>query len=820
MNNLDHDLDMPISARRGTKSADDTAPEKPVSARRGTRSADDAVPEKPASARRGTRAADNADTNRRGTMSADDTEAAQKWQDYEGELLKPSGGDKGFTLLKKIDGAGQAAIFTATHPDHEGKTFAVKIYAENGISEDKYADWDTVMQRVGKINSPYVVKVYAHGRTKQNDPYVVMDYYANGAVSEHLGPAFLPDEMILNTFVHQLNEGLHAIHEAGIYHCDIKPDNIVFADETRSRLVILDFGIAIPMEKKEDGSYPEIVTKKQPETIEYSAPEIEQGRLSTVTDRSDYFSLGVSLLVMASHRNIFDDHKYVHENASLYDHRLEVRRLLVTRRFPFDKTVDPYLLRLIEKLTDVDPNDRADYEDVKRWVARHGVFGKYSFDKKHRCPIDIGTVTVDLNAKESFELKGTEAYVDFLGKHFARGLKLYSGGSIIETVRKVDGDKANELLRIFAEYEKTPVHGFSLTLLSLDQDAPLYCDGIKFESFGEYVERIDEHLMADASLSSIPYSYGVIKKFAQNQGIKQKGLDFIDALEKAPRDNRKELLRNFFSHGSERFFLQMGKTGENEKCFYLDGKYYTEFKQLTPLLFNEKGEANKCPAIFNPAFLFYITDVYGGEEEKIEELKAIFAETDDLFARNARFSALLSGEIDCEYCGIPLHTFSGRFLPRLRSAYEKEEEKENVAKVLRSGILTRIIEACPGYLKSDSSKSEDPVAVLEDLAARKKESTDVVIYTAYHSFCESSCLWLKCSADKEPKAELVHDLSELAAFIGRTQARALALPEELRTNEEFRLWCQNNGHGQILEKIKVAYITNSVFHTKRWGDGK
>lgn len=799
MEKLDHDLDLPLPARRGT------------------RSADDAVPKKPAPARRGTKAADNTDTNSRGTVSTDDTETAQKWQDYEGEILKPSDEDKGFTLLKKIDGAGQAAIFTATHPDHEGKTFAVKIYAENGISEDKYADWDTVMQRVGRIASPYVVKVYAHGRTKQNDPYVVMDYYASGAVSEHLEALFLPDEMILNTFVHQLNEGLHAIHEAGIYHCDIKPDNIVFADETRSRLVILDFGIAIPMEKEEDGSYPKIVTKKQPETIEYSAPEIEQGRLSTVTDRSDYFSLGVSLLVMASHRNIFDDHRYVHENASLYDHRLEVRRLLVTRSFPFDKTVDPYLLRLIEKLTDVDPNDRADYEDVKRWVARHDVFGKYSFDKKHRCPIDIGTVTVDLNAKESFELKGTAAYVDFLGKHFSRGLKLYSGGSIIETVRKVDGEKANELLRIFAEYEKTPVHGFSLTLLSLDQDAPLYCDGVKFESFGEYVERIDERLMADASLSSIPYSYGVIKKFAQNQGIKQKGLDFIDALEKAPRDNRKELLRNFFSHGSERFFLQMGKTGENEKCFYLDGKYYTEFKQLTPLLFNEKGEANKCLAIFNPAFLFYITDVYGGEEEKIEELKAIFAETDDLFARNARFSALLSGEIDCEYCGISLRTFGGErgFLPFLRAAYEKEEETETVATVLRSGILTHIIEACPGYLEN-----RDLISVLKDLAARKKERTDTVIYTAYHSFCEHTCFRLTCSADKEPKAELVHDLSELAAFIGRTQVRMLTLPEELRTNEEFRLWCQNNGYGQILEEIKEDYGNCIEHHTKRWGDDK
>ena len=47
------------------------------------------------------------------------------------------------------------------------------------------------------------------------------------------------------------------MHEAGYVHCDLKPENILlgsddFSDKSSSRIVLIDFGIALAWEKPDD----------------------------------------------------------------------------------------------------------------------------------------------------------------------------------------------------------------------------------------------------------------------------------------------------------------------------------------------------------------------------------------------------------------------------------------------------------------------------------------------------------------------------------------------------------------------------------------
>ncbi|KAG0050255.1 Serine/threonine-protein kinase plk2 [Linnemannia elongata] len=81
-------------------------------------------------------------------------------------------------------------------------------------------------------------------------------------------------------FGRQLVAGLSHIHEAGIRHCDLKPENVLV--DAGMQLKITDLGLA------EESS---VLSKRRAGTRGYWAPEVLEG--GEHTDKIDVFSLGV-----------------------------------------------------------------------------------------------------------------------------------------------------------------------------------------------------------------------------------------------------------------------------------------------------------------------------------------------------------------------------------------------------------------------------------------------------------------------------------------------------------------------------------------------
>ncbi len=91
----------------------------------------------------------------------------------------------------------------------------------------------------------------------------------------------------------QAARGLHAAHEIGVIHRDVKPSNLLV--DRAGKLWITDFGLARMREADALTRTGDILG-----TMRYMSPEQAQGRTALVDHRTDVYSLGVTLYELAT----------------------------------------------------------------------------------------------------------------------------------------------------------------------------------------------------------------------------------------------------------------------------------------------------------------------------------------------------------------------------------------------------------------------------------------------------------------------------------------------------------------------------------------
>jgi tetratricopeptide (TPR) repeat protein len=155
---------------------------------------------------------------------------------------------------------------------------------------------------LSRLSDPAVIGVrdcdYADPAAKLR-PYIVMDYFPGQSLAAHVrqhGP-LSPDDLM--AVARQVACGLQAAHRRGIYHRDLKPDNVLVHNEGGAWSVkIIDFGLAMWRQTTATGS-PEgsheksMLTTSVAGTVSYAPPE-QLGRLPGVAvgPYSDVYSFG------------------------------------------------------------------------------------------------------------------------------------------------------------------------------------------------------------------------------------------------------------------------------------------------------------------------------------------------------------------------------------------------------------------------------------------------------------------------------------------------------------------------------------------------
>jgi len=129
----------------------------------------------------------------------------------------------------------------------------------------------------------FVAPVLRYGRYGGNY-YEVIPYYKNGSLADRLKKGTMSESEIRKDILPKLNAALHAVHQAGVIHADIKPSNILYSNNRKS-FVLIDFGISRITDERR------FVTTAG-KSADYAAPEVQLGKAAK---ESDYFSLGISL---------------------------------------------------------------------------------------------------------------------------------------------------------------------------------------------------------------------------------------------------------------------------------------------------------------------------------------------------------------------------------------------------------------------------------------------------------------------------------------------------------------------------------------------
>lgn len=190
-----------------------------------------------------------------------------------------------YEVIKCLGSGNMGLVYACRHRELSGHIVAVKVLFPE-VAQDKIAAArfrNEIFASYG-VSHPNVVRAYEYLRDGELLAYT-MEYVAGGDLADRLGSR---EQLIsiaeIIRFLSEMSAGLQAIHDAGIVHRDMKPENIMLTKD--GHVKIADFGIA------RTGTGPRLTEHGGVVgTIEYVSPEYMLN--SQVDWRSDIYALGI-----------------------------------------------------------------------------------------------------------------------------------------------------------------------------------------------------------------------------------------------------------------------------------------------------------------------------------------------------------------------------------------------------------------------------------------------------------------------------------------------------------------------------------------------
>ena len=204
--------------------------------------------------------------------------------------------------MKEVIGKGKFGVVNLGIHKKTGQQVAIKILNKENIKTIEDKELVRIEIEILKLcHHPNIVRLLDH--LENNDYiYIVTEYIGGGTLGQYLKKKkFNFSERQATNIMSQIANGVKYLHQYGIAHRDLKPDNIMITQQNDYGVIkIMDFGLSkilSPNERMVDGYG----------TLSYVAPEV---LLRTPYNKEvDIWSMGVILFYMLSGKLPFRGHK-------------------------------------------------------------------------------------------------------------------------------------------------------------------------------------------------------------------------------------------------------------------------------------------------------------------------------------------------------------------------------------------------------------------------------------------------------------------------------------------------------------------------------
>ena len=200
-----------------------------------------------------------------------------------------------FHVVRELGKGGMGSVYLVEDAANYRQRLVLKVLRplpnQEKLSETLRAEFSTL----ASLHHPHLVKVFDFGKLSESRYFYTMEYIKGSTFLEAIDG--LPLNEILDLF-HQILQALDYLHACGIYHWDLKSENILVTKSKEGRRVIklVDFGLAVNTRNQTSVS--------TGGTLEYLAPELFTGALPTV--QTDLYAFGVLMYWALTGEKPFD----------------------------------------------------------------------------------------------------------------------------------------------------------------------------------------------------------------------------------------------------------------------------------------------------------------------------------------------------------------------------------------------------------------------------------------------------------------------------------------------------------------------------------
>ena len=243
-----------------------------------------------------------------------------------------------YEILEILGEGGMAFVYKARDTQLE-RLVAIKTLKPNYVNQETFVErFKREAKTAANLNHPNIVQIFDWGI--EDEPFFVMEYIEGNTLTSIIAKnrtISLSDILFIGA---QVSSGLHAAHEKGLVHRDIKPGNIMITPD--GKVKVTDFGIVSLQNEESD------ITKTGSilGTASYISPEQAQGK--PVSIESDLYSLGTVLYELISGKPPFTGDTPI---STATKHLTERPEKPSSFRRDLPKGVESAIMKLLEKAT-------------------------------------------------------------------------------------------------------------------------------------------------------------------------------------------------------------------------------------------------------------------------------------------------------------------------------------------------------------------------------------------------------------------------------------------------------------------------------------